>query len=97
MRIKAINNWPLTQLLRKMGDRSAVDAAIVQSEKQEIQQRPMEAPERSKVFQEPSYKRGAVPPNLVITDIDEDKDADDSKTPISVRVENGSNFFYNPR
>ena len=83
-----------------MGDRSAVDAAIVQSEKQEIQQRPiMEAPERSKVFQEPSYKRGAVPPNLVITDIDEDKilDEDDSKTPISVRVENGSNFFYNPR
>ena len=76
-----------------MGDRSAVDAAIVQSEKQEIQQRPLEAPERSKVFQEPSYKRGAVPPNLVITDID----ADDSKTPISVRVENGSNFFYNPR
>ena len=82
-----------------MGDRSAVDAAIVSSEKQEVQQRPMEAPERSKVFQEPSYKRGAVPPNLVITDIDEDKglDADDSKTPISVRVENGSNFFYNPR
>ena len=82
-----------------MGDRSAVDAAIVPSEKQEMQQRPMEAPERSKVFQEPSYKRGAVPPNLVITDIDEDKglDADDSKTPISVRVENGSNFFYNPR
>ena len=82
-----------------MGDRSAVDAAIVPSEKQEMQQRPMEAPERSKVFQEPSYKRGAVPPNLVITDIDEDKDLDldDSKTPISVRVENGSNFFYNPR
>ena len=82
-----------------MGDRSAVDAAIVPSEKKEMQQRPMEAPERSKVFQEPSYKRGAVPPNLVITDIDEDKglDADDSKTPISVRVENGSNFFYNPR
>ena len=82
-----------------MGDRSAVDAAIVQSEKQEIQQRPMEAPERSKVFQEPSYKRGAVPPNLVITDDDEDKTLyeDDSKTPISVRVENGSNFFYNPR
>ena len=82
-----------------MGDRSAVDAAIVPSENQEVQQRPMEAPERSKVFQEPSYKRGAVPPNLVITDIDEDKglDADDSKTPISVRVENGSNFFYNPR
>ena len=82
-----------------MGDRSAVDAAIVSSEKQEVQQRPMEAPERSKVFQEPSYKRGAVPPNLVITDIDEDKDLDldDSKTPISVRVENGSNFFYNPR
>ena len=82
-----------------MGDRSAVDAAIVPSEKQEVQQRPMEAPERSKVFQEPSYKRGAVPPNLVITDIDEDKDLDldDSKTPISVRVENGSNFFYNPR
>ena len=82
-----------------MGDRSAVDAAIVPSEKQEMQQRPMEAPERSKVFQEPSYKRGAVPPNLVITDIDEDKDLDldDSKTPISVRVENGSNLFYNPR
>ena len=82
-----------------MGDRSAVDAAIVQSEKQEVQQRPMEAPERSKVFQEPSYKRGAVPPNLVITDVGEDKilDEDDSKTPISVRVENGSNFFYNPR
>ena len=82
-----------------MGDRSAVDAAIVQSEKQEVQQRPMEAPERSKVFQEPSYKRGAVPPNLIITDVDEDKDMDldDSKTPISVRVENGSNFFYNPR
>ena len=82
-----------------MGDRSAVDAAIVQSEKQEIQQRPMEAPERSKVFQEPSYMRGAVPPNLVLTDVGEDKilDEDDSKTPISVRVENGSNFFYNPR
>ena len=82
-----------------MGDRSAVDAAIVQSEKQEVQQRPMEANERSKVFQEPSYKRGAVPPNLIITDVDEDKglDVDDSKTPISVRVENGSNFFYNPR
>ena len=82
-----------------MGDRSAVDAAIVPSEKQEMQQRPMEAPERSKVFQEPSYKRGAVPPNLVITDINEEKDLDmdDSKTPISVRVENGSNFFYNPR
>ena len=82
-----------------MGDRSAVDAAIVPSEKQEVQQRPMEAPERSKVFQEPSYKRGAVPPNLVITDVDEDTglDLDDSKTPISVRVENGSNFFYNPR
>ena len=82
-----------------MGDRSAVDAAIVPSEKQEVQQRPTEAPERSKVFQEPSYKRGAVPPNLVITDIDEDKDLDqdDSKTPISVHVENGSNFFYNPR
>ena len=82
-----------------MGDRSAVDAAIVPSEKQEMQQRPMEAPERSKVFQEPSYKRGAVPPNLVITDVEEDKilDEDDSKTPISVRVENGSNFFYNPR
>ena len=82
-----------------MGERSAVDAAIVPSEKQEVQQRPMEAPERSKVFQEPSYKRGAVPPSLVITDIDEDKDLDldDSKTPISVRVENGSNFFYNPR
>ena len=82
-----------------MGDRSAVDAAIVQSEKQEVQQRPLEAHERSKVFQEPSYKRGAVPPNLVITDVDEDKglDVDDSKTPISVRVENGSNFFYNPR
>ena len=76
-----------------------MDAAIVQSEKQEVQQRPMEAPERSKVFQEPSYKRGAVPPNLVITDVDEDKglDVDDSKTPITVRVENGSNFFYNPR
>ena len=82
-----------------MGDRSAVDAAIVPSEKQEVQQRSMEAPERSKLFQEPSYKRGAVPPNLVITDIDEDKilNEDDSKTPISVRVENGSNFFYNPR
>ena len=82
-----------------MGDRSAVDAAIVPSEKQEVQQRPMEANERSKVFQEPSYKRGAVPPNLIITDVDEDKilDEDDSKTPISVRVENGSNFFYNPR
>ena len=82
-----------------MGDRSAVDAAIVPSEKQKMQQRPMEAPERSKVFQEPSYKRGAVPPNLVITNVDEDKILDeyDSKTPISVRVENGSNFFYNPR
>ena len=82
-----------------MGDRSAVDAAIVQSKKQEVQQRPMEAPERSKVFQEPSYKRGAVPPNLVITDVGEEKDLDqdDSKTPISVRVENASNFFYNPR
>ena len=38
---------------------------------------------------------------LVITDDDmnedKDMDLDDSKTPISVRVENGSNFFYNPR
>ena len=67
--------------------RSKTDAAVVETNS-ETELKP------SKVFNEPSYKKIPDPINLdKVKDLDINEVIDDSKTPLSVKVEKATKFF----